>query len=196
MLPARLPVGVKVAVLPLTFTVPVTVAPPPVGLRVKLAVFSVEFVIASEKVADTEEFSATPVAAFAGNVADTIGGVVSGAAAVVNCQLKSAPSILPAASVTPASMVAVYRVLAARGANGVNVAVLLLTFTVPLITAPPVVVTRVKLAVCSVELVIASEKVADTDEFVATPVAAFAGDVADTIGGVVSEAAPVVKFQV
>ena len=181
--------------MPLTLTVPVTAAPP-VGLRVKLVVFSVELVIASEKLADTEEFSAMPVAAFAGDVEDTVGRVVSGAAAVVNCQLKSAPSALPAESVTLASIVAVYRVLAARGADGANVAVLLLTFTVPLIAAPPVVVTRVKLAVCSVELVIASEKVADTDEFVATPVAAFAGDVADTIGGVVSEAAPVVKFQV
>jgi hypothetical protein len=194
-LPARLAEGKNVAVLPLTLTVPVTAAPP-VALRVKLVVFSVELVIASEKLAETEEFSAMPVAAFAGDVEDTVGRVVSGAAAVVNCQLKSAPRILPAASVTLASMVAVYRVLAARGPEGVNVAVLLLTFTVPLTVAPPVVVTRVKLEVFSVELVIASEKVADTDAFVATPVAAFAGDVADTIGGVVSEAEPVVKFQV
>ena len=86
-LPARLAVGVNVAVLPLTFTVPMTVAPPPVGLRLKLAVVSVEFVIDSEKVADTEELSVTPVAPLAGEVADTDGGVVSGAAAVVNCQV-------------------------------------------------------------------------------------------------------------
>ena len=77
--------------------------------------------------------------------------------------------------------------LAARGADGVNVAVLLLTFTVPLNGALPAVVTRVKLAVFSVELVIASEKVAETEEFSATAVAAFAGDVSDTVGGVVSE---------
>ena len=84
-LPARLAVGVNVAVLPLTFTVPVTVAPP-VGFRVKLAVVSVELVIDSEKVAETEEFIAMPVAALAGEVADTVGGVVSGAAAVVKFQ--------------------------------------------------------------------------------------------------------------
>ena len=49
----------------------------------KLAALSVEFVIASEKVADTEEFSAAPVAAFAGDVSDTVGGVVSEAMVVV-----------------------------------------------------------------------------------------------------------------
>ena len=86
-LPASEAVGVKVAVLPLTLTVPVTVAPPAVDCRVKLAVLSVEFVIASEKVAETEEFSAMPVAALAGEVADTVGGVVSGAAAVVKVQV-------------------------------------------------------------------------------------------------------------
>ena len=195
MLPARLAEGISVAVLPLMLTVPVTAAPP-VTLRVKLVVFRVELVIASEKLADTEEFSAMPVAVFAGDVEDTVGRVVSGAAAVVNCQLKSAPSVLPAASVTAASMVAVYWVLVERATDGVNVAVLPLTFTVPLITAPPEVLTRVKLPLFSVLLVIDSEKVADTEEFVATPVAAFAGDVADTIGGVVSEAAPVVNLQV
>ena len=85
-LAARAADGVNVAVLLLTFTVPATAAPP-VGFRVKLAVVSVEFVIASEKVAETGEFSAMPVAALAGEVADTVGGVVSGAAAVVNCQV-------------------------------------------------------------------------------------------------------------
>jgi len=40
---------------------------------VKLAVVSVAFVIGSEKVAEIEEFVATPVAAFAGDVADTVG---------------------------------------------------------------------------------------------------------------------------
>ena len=196
MLAARGAEGVNVAILPLTPTVPVIVAPPAAGLRVMLAVFNVEFVIGSEKVADIEEFVATPVATFAGDVVDTVGGVVSGAAAVVNCQVKSAASALPAASVTPAAMVAVYCVLAARAADGVNLAVLPLTLTVPLRAAPLVVVMRVKLAVFSVELVIGSEKVADTEEFVATPFAALAGDVEDTVGGVVSEATPVVKFQV
>jgi hypothetical protein len=74
-LAARLAAGVKVAVLPLTLTVPVTAAPPVVVFKVKVVVFSVEFVIGTEKVADTEVLSATPVALLAGLVEDTVGGV-------------------------------------------------------------------------------------------------------------------------
>ncbi len=181
MLPARLAAGVNRAVLPVTLTVPLTAAPP---------------VIASEKLADTEEFSATPLAPLAGEVEDTVGGVVSGAAAVVKVQLTSAASALPAASVTLLVTVAVYCVLASRATEGVNRAVLPLMLTVPATAAPPAVLTRVKLVVVSVALVIASEKLADTEAFVATPVAAFAGEVEDTVGGVVSEAAPVVNCQV
>jgi hypothetical protein len=126
---------------------------------------------------------------------DTVGTGGDGAT-VVKFQVKSAASALPAASWASVVMVAVYCVLAARGADGVNLAVLPLMLTVPLRAAPPVVVTRVKLAVFNVALVIASVKVADTEAFVATPFAALAGDVEDTVGGVVSEATPVVKFQV
>jgi len=57
--------------------VPVTAAPPAVVASRKLAVVSVELVIGSENVAETEEFSATPVALVAGAVAETVGGVVS-----------------------------------------------------------------------------------------------------------------------
>ena len=117
------------------------------------------------------------------------------AAVVVKFQLKLARSALPAASFAAVVMVAVYCVLPARLAVGVKVAVLPLTFTVPVTAVPPEVVASLKLAVVSVELVIASENVADTEEFSATPVAAFAGDVADTVGGVVSGAAAVVKLQ-
>ena len=105
-----------------------------------------------------------------------------------------AASALPAASVTPAAMVALYRVLAASGADGVNVAVLPLTFTAPAVVAPAV-DSRVKLAVLSVEFVIASEKVAETEEFSAMPVAAMAGEGVDTVGGVVSGSAAVVNCQ-
>jgi len=153
-------------------------------------------VIASEKVADTEVVSATPVAAFAGDLADTAGGVVSGAAAVVNCQVKLAASALPAASLAVVEMVAVYRVLPARLAEGVNLAVLPLMLTAPGTAVPPAVCLRVKLAVLSVEFVIASEKLADTEEFSATPLAPLTGDVEDTVGGVVSGAAAVVNCQV
>jgi hypothetical protein len=62
-----------VAVLPLTFTVPVTAALPIDLASAKLAFVSVALFIGSEKVADTEEFVATPFAALAGNVVDTVG---------------------------------------------------------------------------------------------------------------------------
>jgi len=195
-LPARLAEGVKVAVLPLTSTVPPTATPPEVVASLKLALVSVAFVIASVKVADTDVSNATPVAAFTGEVADTVGGVVSGTAAVVKLQVKAAASALPAASSAAVVMVAVYCVLPARLAEGVKVSVLPLTFTVPLTATSPEVVASLKLALVSVAFVIASEKVADTDVFNATLVAAFTGEVADTVGGVVSGVAPVVKFQV
>ena len=182
-LPTRFAEGVNVAVLPLTFTVPLTATSPEVVASLKVAVVNVELVIASEKVVDTEEFSATPVAVLVGEVADTVGGVVSGAAAVANCQLKSAASALPAASFASLVMVAVNCVLPAREAVGLKVTVLPLTLTVPVIGLPPAVGLRVKLAALSVEFVIASVKVADTEEFSATPVAALAGDVEDTVGG-------------
>ena len=86
-MPTRLAVGVKVAVLPLTLIVPLTTVPPTVGARVKLAVVSVEFVIGFEKVADIAELRATPVTALPGDVEDTVGGVVSGAVAVVKFQV-------------------------------------------------------------------------------------------------------------
>jgi hypothetical protein len=93
---------------------------------------------------------------------------------------------LPAASVAAVVMVAVYCVLAARLLEGTSVAVLPLTTTGPLTAAPPALGRKLKLAVVSVELSIASEKVAETEEFSATPVAAFDGDVEDTVGGVIS----------
>ena len=61
--------------------------PPAVCARVKVALLNVEFVIASENVAVIEAFSATPSALFDGDKAVTIGGVVSGATAVVKLQL-------------------------------------------------------------------------------------------------------------
>ena len=98
-----------------------------------------------------------------------------------------AVSALPAASLAAVVTVAVYCVLAARLADGTNIAVLLLRFTAPVTAAPPAVRLRVKLAALSVESVIASEKVTDTEELSVTPVAAVAGNVEETVGGVVSE---------
>jgi hypothetical protein len=93
-------------------------------------------------------------------------------------------------------MVAVYCVLLAILAAGLNVTVLPLTLTVPVTAVPVDVAASRTLAVVRVELLIGSENVAETEEFVAIPVAAFDGDVATTVGGVVSGAAAVVKFHV
>lgn len=158
--------------------------------------FRVELIIASEKVADIDAFSATPSAASWGTVEATVGGVVSGAAAVMKFQLKSDAMKLPEASLTVGRMFALYSVLESRGEDGVNLTVLPFTLTMPLMGSPVLTFDTMKLAAFSVELVIASEKVADTEEFVATSIAPLTGDVADTVGGVVSEAMPVVKFQV
>ena len=147
---------------------------------------NVEFVIGSEKVAETEEFSATPLPPLAGEVDDTVGGVVSRATPVVNCQVKSAANALPVSSVTAALMVALYCVFAVRPDVGVNDPVLPVSFTVPMTAAPPAVGLSVKLAVLTVNFFIGLEKVADTEEFSATPLAPFAGDVEDTVGSVVS----------
>ena len=117
MLAARFPAGVKVAVLPLTLTVPMTAGPPRVGARVKLAVVSDALVMASEKVAEIEVLSDTFVALFTGLMADTVGGVMSGPP-VVKRQTKGAASALPAKSRTTVLMVAVYWVFAARFAAG------------------------------------------------------------------------------
>ena len=76
-LAARSIEGTSITVLPLTITGPVTAAPPAEGAKVKLSVLIEELIIASEKVADTEEFGATPVSAFDGDVSETVGGVVS-----------------------------------------------------------------------------------------------------------------------
>ena len=64
-----------------------------------------------------------------------------------------AASALPAASLAAVVIVAVYCVLPARFAEGVNLAVLPLTLTVPVVAAPPAAGLRVKLAVVSVEFV-------------------------------------------
>jgi hypothetical protein len=184
--PARLTDGLNVAVLLLTLNVPDTGAPSAVLARLKLVLFSVKLFIGSEKVAETDELNATPVVAFAGEVEDTVGGVVSDAAPVVKFQVKLSASGLPAMSSAAVVRVAVYCVFPARLFNGTNVAVLLFIVTTPLIAVPPEAGLSVKLALFSVDVVIASENIADTAVFNPTAVSAFVGDVSDTVGGVVS----------
>jgi hypothetical protein len=136
-LAAKLLDGLNVAVLPLTLNVPDTDVPSAAVARLKLVVFSVELVIGSEKVAETDELIATLVEAFAGEVNDTIGGVVSGVAPVVKVQVKLPANGLPARSWAAVVSVAVYCVLPARLFKGTNVAVVPLTVTTPLTAAPP-----------------------------------------------------------
>src|SRR2546429_241990 len=75
--------------------------------------------IASLKVALMVWLIGTAVAALAGTVALTVGGVVSGVAPVVKLQTKSAASALPARSLAAVVIVAVYVVRGARVPAGV-----------------------------------------------------------------------------
>jgi hypothetical protein len=103
---------------------------------------------------------------------------------VVKLHVKSVPRAMPDESFAAAAMVALYCVFAARAAEGVNVAVLPKTITVPVTGTPPAVVARVKPEVISVASFIVLEKVATTTMSGAMPVAAIAGDVLVTVGGV------------
>ena len=74
----------NVAVMPLYVTVPVTGVVP--CFKVKVVVESVRVSIVSLKVADTAPLTATLVALLTGEVCETVGAVVSGAAPVVKVQ--------------------------------------------------------------------------------------------------------------
>src|SRR5438309_11357956 len=78
-------------------------AVPPGPVTLKLAVLFVKGSIASLKVALMVRLIATAVAPPAGTVELTVGGVVSGVAAVVKFQPKSVTSALPARSLAPRS---------------------------------------------------------------------------------------------
>src|SRR5437899_716870 len=96
---------------------------PPGPVTVKLAVLIVKGSIASLKVALMVWLIATPVAALAGTVELTVGGVVSGAIAEIGRQLERVASGLPARSLAPVVTVAVYAVSGARLPAGVKFAV-------------------------------------------------------------------------
>ena len=98
-------------------TAPATgVAPGPV--KVNVAALMVAGFMASLNVAETRVLTATAVAPFTGIVETTVGG-----GAVVKVHTKLADSGTPAGSFAPVVIVAVNRVLLARTAVGVNVAV-------------------------------------------------------------------------
>ncbi len=71
------------------------------SVRVNVVVVSVAVLMASEKVAVGVVLVACPVAPLAGVKPLTVGGVVSGAAAVVKVQVTSAARRLPATSAIP-----------------------------------------------------------------------------------------------
>jgi hypothetical protein len=133
--------------------------------------------MASLNVAEIVVLTATPVAPFTGTVETTVG-----AAAVVNVHTKLAASEAPAGSFAPVVIVAVNKVLLARTADGVNVAVLPASVTVPATGVAPGPVT-VKVVPLMVAAFIASLNVAEMVVFTATAVAPFVGTVETTVGG-------------
>ena len=102
---ARFDEGVKTAVEPPHDTVPETGVTP--SVMVKLPVVTVPQATASENSAVIVALIATPDARSAGVVDDTVGDIVSTAAAVPNDHEKGAVIAFPARSVTVAAMVAV-----------------------------------------------------------------------------------------
>src|SRR5205807_2242582 len=98
-------------------------AVPPGPVTLKLAVLIVKGSIASLKVALMVRLIATARSPLAGTVELTVGGVVSGVTPVVKLQRKSVAGALPARSLAPVVIVAVYAVRGARALAGVKVAV-------------------------------------------------------------------------
>src|SRR3990170_4300317 len=111
---------------------------------------------------------------------------------VVNPHTKLAASALPARSLAPVVIVAVYTVVAVRLLTGLKAAVRPAYVTVPDTGVVPCF--RVNVAVVIVKGSIASLNVARIFVLIGTPVAAEAGDVKLTRGGVVSAIEPVVKL--
>jgi hypothetical protein len=156
-------------------TDPVTaVALGPVSVNVVVLIVAAS--IGTLNVAVTKVFTATPVAPFTGTVETTVG-----AAAVVNVHTKLAASEAPAGSFAPVVIVAVNKVLLARSADGVNVAVLPVYVTVPATGVAPGPVT-VKVVPLIVAGFMASLNVAEIVVLTATAGAPFAGIVETTVG--------------
>jgi hypothetical protein len=171
---ARAVVGVNVAVVPANVTAPITgMAPGPV--KVNVAALIVAGFMASLNVAETAVLTGTPVAPIVGTVETTVG------APVVKLHEKLLASAFPTVSVAPVVIVAVYTVLAAKDAIGVNVAVVPEYVTAPTTGNPPVAVT-LKVEVFIVAAFIILLKVAVMTCETGMPLAPFAGAVAITAG--------------
>jgi hypothetical protein len=90
----------------------------PGPVKVNVAALIVAGFMASLNVAETTVLTGTATVPFAGTVLTTLAG-----AAVVKVHTKFAASAVPAGSLAPVVIVAVYRVLVESTAVGVNVAV-------------------------------------------------------------------------
>ena len=150
----------------------------------------VEGFIDSLKVATMSAFLATPVARSAGLVEITVGSVVSVVVPVVKFHVLAAAIALPALSLAPVVIVALYAVLAAKlPTGGVNIATFPVSSspTVPTTpTAGTADVATVNVVVLIVAGFIASLKLAVILLLSATAVAAVTGTVEVTVGAVVS----------
>jgi hypothetical protein len=122
-------------------TVAGTGAPLLVCTSVKVEAVTLEGFIASLNVATTLEELATPRAPEAGTVDNTVGAVVSGPGATVKDHVLGAANGLPATSVAPVVMVAMYVPPGVKSAEGFRVATVLpeLSVTVAGTGAPPLV---------------------------------------------------------
>jgi hypothetical protein len=179
-------VGSKAAVLPTQVTAAGTGVAPCV--KANVVVVQVAGSIASLKVAVTFLLTTTPVAVLAGSVELTVGAVVSVAVPVVKVHVLLAANALPAGSLTPVVIVAVYGVLTARLLVGLKIAVLPTQVTAPGTGVAPCV--KVNVVAVQVAGSAASLKVAVRFLLVSTPVVVSPGFVELTVGGVVSAAPP------
>ena len=173
---ARTVVGVNVDVVPAKVIVPATgVAPGPV--KVNVAALIVAGFMASLNAAETRVLTRTATAPLVGTVEITMA-----AGAVVKLHTKLAASGTPVRFFAPVVIVAVNKVLVARTAVGVKVAVVPARVTVPVTGVAPGPVT-VNVAPLIVAGFIASLNVAEIGVFTATAVAPLAGTVETTVAG-------------
>src|SRR6266571_9395004 len=121
-----------------------------------------------------------------GDVEMTLGGVVSGATAVVKVQVRGAAIAFPARSFTPVVTVAAWVVRPANKADGWNVELSPSIVTVPT-TELPLLSTSEKVSGVMVVPSIGSLNFALIEAFTPTPDTPFWGPVEDTVGDVTSD---------
>jgi hypothetical protein len=188
--------GVSVAVpAPELYDTVAATGDPPEGVSVNVDVVMVAAFIVSLNVTVTVALLATFEAPFTGATLATVGGVRSGAAAVVNVELNGVSALLDW-SFAPLVRLTTYVVLYASAEDGVRVAVVLPAFMDSVAeTGDPPCGVRVKVAPLIVAAFMASLNETTTVELIATLLAASSGVTAVTFGGVTSGAAAVVNTE-